>query len=430
MEIRINELDMTRAGIISVQRDLASSEITWETEYTIGEVMYRVTGSAFHGRPHGRDADILLALQTLFFRAGCPESNTIELSAAQLLAASGHSRNGQYYAGLRESLLRLSGVKWTLVRTQFDEKRQRHVGATTTTGIIAEMEVMDQATGSHRPFEQRELSDTSPIKISFVPSFASSIRDGFFQILDGELLSRLGQPQARSLYRVLQAHRVTTTGSLAGELSFKFKDWLAACGLEEERLDNSKRTLEAAHERLKAEGYLDEVTITGRGRTGDIHYRFSLEAAPELVDILLERGITRPVAEALAADHPGRIKTALRVVDERLETGWKPRSFPAAIVDAIRNPDKWGYAASESPEKAPAKVTMRKQTKEEVETPSEPRETALAFLKLHLRRSPSDQALEALASLSDAGVTALLGTLKREKGEALRAAEAILMVKL
>ncbi|MFC6619273.1 hypothetical protein [Deinococcus radiophilus] len=66
MEIRINELDLTRAGIISVQRDLAPSEISWETEYTIGEVMYRVTGSAFHGRPHGRDADVLLALQTLF----------------------------------------------------------------------------------------------------------------------------------------------------------------------------------------------------------------------------------------------------------------------------------------------------------------------------------------------------------------------------
>nr|WP_255354755.1 replication initiator protein A [Deinococcus sp. Leaf326] len=95
MEIRINELDLTRAGIISVQRDLSPAETTWQADYTLGDVMYRVTGSAFHGRPRGRDADILLALQTLFFRAGCPETNALELSASQLLSTSGHARNGQ-----------------------------------------------------------------------------------------------------------------------------------------------------------------------------------------------------------------------------------------------------------------------------------------------------------------------------------------------
>ena len=93
-----------------MQRDLSPAETTWQADYTIGDVMYRVMGSAFHGRPRGRDADVLLALQTLFFRAGCPESNAVELSASQLLTASGHARNGQYYAALRESLLRLEPV--------------------------------------------------------------------------------------------------------------------------------------------------------------------------------------------------------------------------------------------------------------------------------------------------------------------------------
>lgn len=428
MDIRINELDLTRAGIISVQRDLPPTETSWETDYTIGDVLYRVTGSAFHGRPRGRDADILLALQTTFFRAGCPESNTIELSAAQLLEASGHARNGQYYAALREALLRLAGVKWTLVRTQYDEKRQRHVGETTTTGIIAEMQVMDQATGSHRPFEQRELTDVSPIRITFVPSFATSIRDGFFQILDGELLSRLGQPQARSLYRVLQAHRITTDGSLAGELTFKFKDWLSACGLENERLDNARRTLDAAHERLKTEGYLQEAVLAGRGRMGTIHYTFSLAAEPELVDTLLDHGVTRPVAESLAADHPQRIRLALRMVNERLQTGWKPRSLPASIVDAVRNPKKWGYAAPESHAKAPPRKSKGNRANEDSQALYDPRETALVMLRLHLGQAPSREIEQRLQELDEITLNALLVALKNSREDALKLSRTILML--
>ena len=430
MEIRINELDLTRAGVISVQRNLPTTETTWQVDYAIGDVMYHVQGNAFYGRPHGQDADILLAIQTLFFRAGCPDDNSIQVMGSALLSMSGHPKTGQYYTRLRESLLRLWGVKWTMVRTRWDEKQERHKGETTATSLIAELRLVDQATGEHRPFETRELSEVSPIEITLIPSFAASIRAGLFQMLDAELLSKLGQPQARSLYRVLQAHRVTEEGSLRSEFSFTLKDWFNACGLEAERTDNAKRMLDLAHERLKQEGYLHEVSYSGRGRAGKITYVFSAVPEPELVDQLLTRGITRPVAEALAADHPSRIKPALRVVDERLNTGWKPRSLAASIVDAVRNPKKWGYAASESHEKAPSKVIKGKQTKDEAETPSEPRETVLTFLKLHLRRLPSDQALEALESLSDAGVAALLVALKKEKAEALRAAETILMVEL
>ncbi|WP_019010867.1 replication initiator protein A [Deinococcus aquatilis] len=430
MEIRISEIDLTRAGIISVQRDLSPTETTWEVDYTIGEVMYRVTGSAFHGRPRGRDADILLALQTFFFRSGCPDSNGIEVTAAQILTLSGHARNGQYYTGLRDSLLRLGGVKWTMIRTQWDEKEQRHLGTTITTGIIAEMQVMDQATGSHRPFASRELSDTSHIKITFVPSFAASIRAGLFQILDGELLSRLGQPQARSLYRVLQAHRVTPDGSLARELTFSLRDWFGACGLEDERTDNAKRTLDLAHERLKGEAYLHEAIYKGRGKAGSITYTFLAAPEPELVDRLLDRGVTRPVAEALAADHPQRIVPALRVIDERLGTGWKPRSIPASVVDAIRNPGKWGYAVTDNVSKAPARSKAGSSEGAMDDLPSKPRETARVLLKLKLGRVPSVAAAEAIDQLSEDGLSSLLDALKRTKDQALPLVRALLSVDL
>ena len=430
MDIRVNELDLTRAGVISVQRTLPATETSWQVDYSIGDVMYRVQGSAFHGRPHGQDADVLLAIQTLFFRAGCPDNNSVEVTAAGLLSMSGHARNGQYYTRLRESLLRLWGVKWTMVRTLWDERQGQHRGDTTATSLIAELRLVDQSTGQHRPFEAREISEASPIEITLVPSFAASIRAGLFQILDGELLARLGQPQARSLYRVLQAHRVTGDGSLASELSFALRDWLTACGLEDERVDNAKRMLDLAHDRLRAEGYLHDVTFTGRGKAGQITYTFLAAPEPEAVELLLARGVTRPVAEALAADHPQRITPALRIIDERLKTGWKPRSLAASVVDAVRNPAKWGYAAAEKPVKAPANRRTGKKAREDAAPPSTPVETILVLLKLKLGRAPSAQAVEAINALSAPGLAALLDALKRPKDEALPLVSAILPAEL
>ncbi len=428
--MRVNELDLTRAGVISVQRTLPATETSWQVDYSIGDVMYRVQGSAFHGRPHGQDADVLLAIQTLFFRAGCPDNNSVEVTASGLLSMSGHARNGQYYSRLRESLLRLWGVKWTMVRTLWDERQGQHRGDTTATSLIAELRLVDQSTGQHRPFEAREISEASPIEITLVPSFAASIRAGLFQILDGELLARLGQPQARSLYRVLQAHRVTSDGSLASELTFALRDWLMACGLEDDRIDNAKRVLDLAHERLRAEGYLHEVSFSGRGKRGQVTYIFLAAPEPEAVECLLERGVTRPVAEALAADHPQRITPALRVIDERLQSGWKPRSLAASVVDAVRNPVKWGYKAPEQPGKAPAAKRAGKKAAEDPAPASRPVETVLILLKFKLGRAPSPQTVEAINALSESGLAALLDALKRPKDEALPLMMALLPTEL
>ncbi len=426
MEIRVNEIDLTRAGIISVQRSLPVGEISWQVDYEIGDVKYRVTGQAFNGRPHGQDADVLLAIQTLFFRAGCPDDNAIQVLGSALLNLSGHPKSGQYYVRLRESLLRLWGVKWTMVRTRWDEKQGHHRGDTTATSLIAELRLVDQATGEHRPFESRELSEISPIEITLVPSFAASIRAGLFQILDGELLSRLGQPQARSLYRVLQAHRIAPDSSLVGEMTFALGDWLSACGLEGERTDNAKRMLDLTHQRLKQEGYLQDVFYSGRGRSGTITYEFSGNPEPELVELLLDRGITRPVAETLAADHPKRVQAALRVIDQRLNTGWKPRSLPASVVDAVRNPKKWGYAAPDSPVKAPVRKKADKNPEPEEEAPTDPRETALTILKLYLRRPVDQDAQLAIRALDDERANTLLSAVKQSRDEALRLAQLLL----
>ena len=110
---------------------------------------------------------------------------------------------------------------------------------------------------------------------------------------------------------------------------------------------------------------------------------------PELVELLLNRGVTRPVSETLASDHPQRIQVALKLIDERLATGWKPRSLSASVVDAVRNPIKWGYASPKEAKVTPPKVRKSVKPIIDAEEPSDPKATVLVLLKLKLGRAPS-----------------------------------------
>ena len=110
---RINELDLARAGIVSASQG-APKEREWVSEFEANGVHYAVEGHAHRGRPYGLYGDILLALQTLFFRAGCPENNRVRVSPLTLLQMIGSSRSGKEYVRLREGLLRLASVRWEL----------------------------------------------------------------------------------------------------------------------------------------------------------------------------------------------------------------------------------------------------------------------------------------------------------------------------
>jgi len=427
-EIRINELDLTRAGIISVQKVLPDSNKSWQVRYDIQGVVYEVQGDAAYGRPYGNDADVLLAIQALFFKAGCPEHNSIEFTPGSLLKLMNAAQGGREYARIREALLRLSGVKWKLIRTVWNAQKNKFVGDTTVSGLLSRLRLMDDVAGSAKNFADRKLNEHALIELTFTPDFAASIRAGLFQILDGELLARLGQPTTRSLYRVLQAHRVQSDGTLSRELDIAAGHWLLACGMETERFANARRTLELAQERLLEEGYLKDATFTGRGKAGMFHYRFASAPVPQLVDLLMARGVTRPVAESLTADHPERIAPALQAINERLTSGWKPRSVPASTVDAVRNPDKWGYASAPvKARKRPARVAVDP----EPPTPlPDPRAVILSALKLKLKRAPSPMAIEALEQLSADGLEQLRSSFMLPSAEYLVLAQQCLKVPL
>ncbi len=370
--------------------------------------------------------DVLLALQTLFFDAGCPDDDTVECTAYALLKLTPMGTRGNAYSRLRDSLLRLEGVSWLMRVSRQSGGRYR--GTTETTRLIDRISVRDTSLSASGKGGTIEAG--APLRVTFSRHFAQSIREGFYQILDAELLGDLKQPTARSLYRVLQAHRVGDDGSLARELPVIMAAWREATGLSGQRPNNVKRTLDGAHAHLIAAKYLRDVAYEGSGEGTRITYEFEGEVDPELVRLLTDLKVTRPVAEALVTEHPERIREVVQAMRTRLAQGFKPRSLGAATVDAVRNPEK--YVTAHGPvlngNAAPSRTGSRaKPAPQPVLLPltqSEALGMIRNILKVKLGRAPHAAALARLADLPPEATERLVAAAKGQGDliEAVRAA--------
>lgn len=241
-------------------------------------------------------------------------------------------------------------------------------------------------------------------------------------------MARLGTSPSRALYRCLAAHRIRGD-QLTQALRVNLRDWLEACGISG-RADAAKRSLDAAHERLIDEGYLEVVEDEGRGARRTLTYRFRAAAQPELVAELKARGVVPGVAATLSADYPERVRPAIQAVEFRMQGGWKPRSLPATLVDAIKNPQKYEYALPATSPEPPRK--RRSGSRQDPptpppEAPADPREAVRIMLRLKLKREPSAAAVQALADLSPEGLAAVQHALTTKPAdEALRLAATLL----
>lgn len=390
-QARITELDLARISIVSASSRVAPKEKEWKADFSVDGVFYQVSGYAHRRRPYGLDGDILMNLQTLFMRAGCPPDNRVSVLPSSLLQMTGMGTGGKEYARLREGILRLWSVKWEMTArwSEGKELKQR----TNASGLLSDV-WLDERGGISDPTGV-QISPDGKIEIVFTATFANLIRQGLYQILDGELLAQLGNPTARSLYRSLAAHRIQK-GGIVTTLNVNLLQWGHAHGFQG-NATHVWRSLQTIHEHLIEAGYLSHVTDEGRGEKRTLTYHFHRAAQPEQVQALTSKGVGAAVAASLSADHPERVYPALRTVEEKLGSGWKPRSVPAAIVDAVRNPSKWGYAAQEiSPAPSPKKA--RKKAAAQEEAPLDPRDTVRSLLRVRLGRPASAAALRALDS--------------------------------
>ncbi|MFB9994830.1 replication initiator protein A [Deinococcus oregonensis] len=132
---RISELDLARAGIVSASQSapLPPLDKEWTARFEANGVRYDVHGYSHRGRPFGIDGDLLLALQTLFFQAGCPDDNRIKVSPTSLMRLLPLSRSGKDHVRMREGLLRLASVRSEMTASWDGQNRREH--RTTSTGI-------------------------------------------------------------------------------------------------------------------------------------------------------------------------------------------------------------------------------------------------------------------------------------------------------
>jgi len=192
-DFRLDELLMTRSGIVSILKAMEDGSDRWENEFVISDRHFFVRGVANNGRPHGTDSDVLLAMQTLFWQAGCPSSNAIQTTPYALLTLAGLDTSGRSYQRLREALLRFDGLNWS-TRVSRKDSSGKFIGQTHTTVLLDELLVSDRSLTPSG--DEGELRSTEPIFVRFGHRYAESIREGLHQMLAVQMLAALKQPTA------------------------------------------------------------------------------------------------------------------------------------------------------------------------------------------------------------------------------------------
>lgn len=359
-----DEANVARLGLISIQERIPEHYTSWSLDFEMDGRRARLScvGVQEHGGvPHGLDNDVTLALITLFQEVGSPDDGTIVASAYRILTTMGWDTSGHYYNALRESLDRLttatftaseawrSGKKWTTVRFRYIDR--------------LEYTSDDDKLG---------LSGQSVIKIRLAREIVDSIRSKYLKPLDLEFLTSLDRPLTRSLYRLLDAQRVSVDGEEITRFSTGIIEWAKACKIVDITPSRVRRTLEGAHRELVERGYLSSVAYKGRGLKQEIIYSFSRQRAVSqdgqkvLVD-LMHHGVAKPMAQNLISTFGAhRVVERVARFEAILAAGYRPRNKPGFLVDIVRDEegkysDPEGFVSSSQQAKAPAAVAKRKE---------------------------------------------------------------------
>lgn len=385
-----DELNFARFGVISMHSRIDKEITSWNSEFTINGRTFRIEAITPEGRPHGIDTDTLVAIETLFVTNGCPDDNWVHTTAYELRDMMGLVNNGDSYHRIRQSLRRLYLTSVI-------------VGRKTSVSGSGKVSWDNVGVRFLEGFRYRDIEDDealtvldgeATLSIRLGEQLASSIRHGISQVLDGQLLHQLEQPPARALYRTLQAHRRQDDGSLLKEFRVPLADWRHATGLTSDRVDLLRRALEAAHEELLANHYLEQAVIEGRGKKAYAYYSFLERGAadPTLVMLLRQAGVTISRATVLAAQYPDRVEAAIQFLEERkAKSGGTVRNSGGLVADFLEHPEKYQLAEDYlEPERD--RVARRQKTKDETLKAAEIAEQQFVVeLETLENKSPAEQ---------------------------------------
>lgn len=376
------DLNVTQLGLISIQRKIASEYTSWKVAFKRAGVESEVecNGAQKYGVPHGIDNDSYLALQELYIEQGCPENGQVAFTMYRLLQMCGLEDSGANRRMTRESLERLSATQYWI------------------SGAWRSHEDDDWVTVGFRLIEKlaftrnrRDSGGAKAIAVTLPTELTRNIRNGYFKPVSTLLMRQLGQP-ARAAYRVLDSlrHDPVQHQSKTSALQMSLMDLAQRCGIVAERPDKIRRTLEPIHTNLLESGYLQDVQITGRGKSQTVSYvfgRLALEPDGELVALLVSLKVPLVAARKGALDYPENVRDAVAQARAILRRGYKPANEVGFVLDVVRSYGTGKYAWPEDPSRPTlsvpgARVAIARKEEEipEVQASTEDLARTLMFL--------------------------------------------------
>lgn len=352
-----DERNLARLSLVLANNRVPKDKASWVKEFPSPgglsvTIKVECTAPRHDVVPHGTDNDVLLGLINAYIAAGMPRDGVIRTTGYTLLNYSTLGDSGSHYATLTESLRRFQGTVYTITDSWYDNNSFQY--RSVTTSLVLRFVMLDK---DRKPDLFGDLRAETLLEITLDSDLTASIRSGFIRPLDLQFLRRLNQPLPRLLFRVLSEQRHPIGQAPVGSFQVGLKAWAQHLGILDERPFRIRRALEPAHQQLKEQGFLREVTYLGRGDSQEVQYIFAelplLPANPETVSILTQRGVSHAIAVQLAAQYGlEHTQDTVRRFEELLKSGYKARSKPALLIDLLRNPEK--YSAQTPPAAPPA----------------------------------------------------------------------------
>lgn len=435
---RRDERNLARFGIISMLSRMDSNEKSWTVEFMVEDRQYRVECVAPHGRPHGIDAAVIAAIQTLFVAQKCPEHNWVHTTIYEVRELSGLSNNGLSHERVKESIKRLWSTGFIVYEGWYDPFLKQKFKNTDSLRYLERFQFHETSKSEEDVEALPGMRSNTTLSIKLGDQLADSIRLNHTLNLDGNLLLKLEQPPAWALYRLLEAHRLQSDGTRLNRLTVSLENWRQACGIVQERPDLVRKVLNPAHDELMAKGYLESAAYEGRGREQKVTYVFSTEDSADvaLVRLLIDAGVSKARAVELAKTHSDRVEEAIEFVRRRnLE---KPVRNPGGMIaDVLTHPEKYETKPAQGPlfemdsmgkvqqameriqesEQAAARELEETDRKLLQLSPPEQYQQCKAHLKIFLEKSLSKKEFSILEEACQAGLL-LAGQLKVDMAHA------------
>ena len=405
----LDEANVARLGLISIQERIPPGYSSWEEEYNfLGKPVKLAcyANEKVGGVPHGLDNEVSLALIAAYLNAGSPDDGAFTATPYQLLKLMGLDTSGYYYQALKESLLRLTTATYVLSEAWRADGRWQSV----TFRFIEKLEYTSS--------KDERLDRSSVLRITLAKEVVRSLKNRYVKPIDIEFMASLHRPLSRALYRLLDAQRFSPENPTPlARFEVPLMEWAAACKIVHKRPDKVRRTLEPAHQELLARRYLQKVEYLGRGQNQTIVYTFGEEAGQPVdtaaLELLLAEGLSYTSAYSLARRYPlAHIQERIQRYKAILAAGYRPRNRLGFLVDVIKDASgKYAQAlpasAQASRKRQEALEAQRMEEEAQQEWESLPKEVqvrrALQAVQLMVRSRISVGELEDLSRAMEEG---------------------------